>query len=274
MPLNPFAASPMLPSLIAIALYLASTGLQIRAVAKNAKPSMRLVAALAAPAIVLHAMGVHAQIDFPGGINLNLFSVASLTALIMVILVMVLSAVQPVPSLLMVLFPLSALTLSASLVVEPTARAVAASDAALGTHILISILAYSVLMMAAIQSIVLGFVERSIRRRSNILLVRILPSLETMERLLFTMIWAGFAGLTAAIVSGFLCLDDMFAQQVVHHTVLSCLSWALYGGLLAGRQWLGWRGASAVRWTVTAFSFLLLGYFGSKFVLEMLLERA
>ncbi len=272
MPLNSFAASPMLPSLIAIALYLASTGLQIRAVAKNAKPSMRLVAALAAPAIVLHAMGVHAQIDFPGGINLNLFSVASLTALIMVTLVMALSAVQPVPSLLVVLFPLSALTLSASLVVEPAPRAVAASEAGLGTHILVSILAYSVLMMAAIQSIVLGFVERSIRRRSNILLVRILPSLETMERLLFAMIWAGFVGLTAAIVSGFLHLDDMFAQQVVHHTVLSCLSWALYGGLLAGRQWLGWRGASAVRWTVTAFSFLLLGYFGSKFVLEMLLE--
>ena len=75
------------------------------------------------------------------------------------------------------------------------------------------------------------------------------------------------------MAAGFLYLDDLFAQHVVHHTVLSSLSWAIYGGLLAGRLWLGWRGASAVRWTIIAFTFLLLGYFGSKFVLEMLLQR-
>lgn len=273
MPLNPAAASPLLPGLIAIVLYLAGTALQARTLAHNAKLSMRVLAALAAPAIVLHAIAVHAQIDAPGGINLGLFPVASLTALIMVALVTLLSTVQPVRSLLVVLFPLSALALSASLVAEPTPKSIEASHAGLGTHIFVSILAYSILMMAAIQSIVLGFVERSIRTRSHILLLRILPPLETMERLLFAMIWAGFVALTAAIGSGFLYLDDLFAQHVVHHTVLSSLSWAIYGGLLAGRLWLGWRGASAVRWTIIAFTFLLLGYFGSKFVLEMLLQR-
>lgn len=273
MPLNPAAASPILPGLIAIVLYLAGTALQARTLAHNAKLSMRVLAALAAPAIVLHAVAVHAQIDTPGGINLGLFPVASLTALIMVALVTILSTVQPVRSLLVVLFPLSALALLASLVAEPTPKAIEASDAGLGTHIFVSILAYSILMMAAIQSIVLGFVERSIRTRSHILLLRILPPMETMERLLFAMVWAGFVALTAAIGSGFLYLDDLFAQHVVHHTVLSSLSWAIYGGLLAGRLWLGWRGASAVRWTIIAFTFLLLGYFGSKFVLEMLLQR-
>ena len=273
MPLDPVAASPVSPGLIAIVLYLAGTGLQARALARNAKLSMRLLGALAVPAIVLHAVAVHGQIDAPGGVNLGLFPVASLTALIMVALVTSLSTVQPVRSLLVVLFPLSALALSASLVAEPSSKAIEASDTGLGTHIFVSILAYSILMMAAIQSIVLGFVERSIRRRSHILLLRILPPLETMERLLFAMIWAGFAALTGAIGTGFLYLDDMFAQHVVHHTVLTSLSWAIYGGLLAGRLWLGWRGASAVRWTIIAFTFLLLGYFGSKFVLEMLLQR-
>ena len=273
MPLDPVAASPVLPGLIAIVLYLAGTGLQARTLAHNAKLSMRLLAVLAVPAIVLHAIAVHAQIDAPGGINLGLLPVASLTALIMVTLVTVLSTVQPVRSLLVVLFPLSALVLAASLVAEPTPKAIEASDAGLGTHIFVSILAYSILMIAAIQSILLGFVERSIRTRSHILLLRILPPLETMERLLFAMIWAGFAALTAAIVSGFVYLEDMFAQHVVHHTVLTSASWAIYGALLAGRLWLGWRGASAVRWTIIAFTFLLLGYFGSKFVLEMLLQR-
>ena len=270
--LSPSAASPLLPGLIAIALYVAGTGLQARALAHNAKGSMRLMAALAVPAIALHAFAVHAQLNTVGGVNLGLFPVASLTALIMVALITVLSTVQPVRSLLVVLFPLSALTLSASLVADPAPRSFTAADAGLATHILVSILAYSILMMAAVQSIALGFVERSIRTRNHILLLRILPPLETMERLLFAMIWVGFAALTAAIGSGFVYLDDLFAQHVVHHTVLSSLSWAIYGGLLVGRLRLGWRGAPAVRWTIIAFTLLLLGYFGSKFVLEMLLR--
>ncbi|MYE85623.1 MAG: hypothetical protein F4X31_05210 [Gammaproteobacteria bacterium] len=116
MPLDPVAASPVLPGLIAIVLYLAGTGLQARTLAHNAKLSMRLLTALAVPAIVLHAFAVHAQIDAPGGVNLGLLPVASLTALIMVALVTILSTVQPVRSLLVVLFPLSALALTASLV--------------------------------------------------------------------------------------------------------------------------------------------------------------
>ena len=272
MPLIPVAASPLLPGLIAIVLYLAGTGLQASTLARRAKLSVPWLAALTVPAVAAHALAVQAQMHTPGGINLGLFPVASLTALIVVALVMVLSTVQPVRSLLVVLYPLSALALTASLVAEPTPKAVQASDAGLRAHIFVSILANSILMMAAIQSLVFGFVERSIRLRNHILMLRILPPLETMERLLFAMIWAGFAALTTAIGSGFLYLEDMFAQRVVHHTVLSSLSWLIYGGLLAGRLWLGWRGASAVRWTIIAFNFLLLGYFGSKFVLEMLLE--
>jgi ABC-type uncharacterized transport system permease subunit len=64
----------------------------------------------------------------------------------------------------------------------------------------------------------------------------------------------------------------MFEQRVVHHTVLSLASWALYAVLLAGHRLLGWRGTTAVRWTLIAFSLLVLGYLGSKFVIEVLLE--
>jgi ABC-type uncharacterized transport system permease subunit len=77
--------------------------------------------------------------------------------------------------------------------------------------------------------------------------------------------------LTLAILSGFLFLDDLFAQRVVHHTVLAIASWFVYATLLVGRQLLGWRGSTAVRWTLIAFSLLVLGYFGSKFVIEILL---
>ena len=143
----------------------------------------------------------------------------------------------------------------------------------LAVHVLVSVLAYSILLMAALQSILVGVAERNIRARSHILMLRILPPLETMEHLLFVMLWVGFAGLTIAIASGFFYLEDMFAQHVVHHTVLSSASWFVYVVLLTGRVAFGWRGTAAVRWTLAAFALLLLGYFGSKFVLEVLLGR-
>ena len=272
-PLPPAAAGPLIPGAVAAVLYLAGAVLHGRALAHNAKTSLRLLSALAVPALVLHGFAVYAQVLVPEGVNLGLLPVVSLMALVMVLLVMLMSVFQPVHSLLTALFPISALALLASLAAPGPAMPMDASDGGLMIHVLASIVAYSILMTAALQSLLVGVVERNLRMPSHIVLLRILPPLETMERLLFAMVWVGFAALTAAIGSGFLYLEDMFAQHVVHHTVLSSASWLAYVLLLAGRLWLGWRGVSAVRWVLVAFVLLLLGYLGSKFVLEILLER-
>jgi ABC-type uncharacterized transport system permease subunit len=96
----------------------------------------------------------------------------------------------------------------------------------------------------------------------------------TMEALLFEMIGIGFVLLTLALLSGFAFLDNMFAQHLVHKTVLSVLAWMVFGGLLLGRRFRGWRGQKAIRWTLGGFLLLILAYFGSKFVLELVLQRA
>ena len=70
-----------------------------------------------------------------------------------------------------------------------------------------------------------------------------------------------------------LFVENLFAQHLVHKTVLSLLSWLVFGGLLLGRWLRGWRGSIAVRWTLVAMGLLLLAFFGSQFVLEMLLHR-
>ena len=55
---------------------------------------------------------------------------------------------------------------------------------------------------------------------------------------------------------------------------IGVLSWLTFGALLVGRWRYGWRGAKAVHWTLTAMALLLLAFFGSKFVYEMVLRRA
>jgi ABC-type uncharacterized transport system permease subunit len=58
-----------------------------------------------------------------------------------------------------------------------------------------------------------------------------------------------------------------------HHIVLAVSAWIVFAVLLYGRWRLGWRGRTAIRWTLGGFLLLVLAYFGSKFVLEVLLGR-
>jgi ABC-type uncharacterized transport system permease subunit len=101
--------------------------------------------------------------------------------------------------------------------------------------------------------------------------LRALPSLHESETLLFQTISLGVAILTIALVEGFIYVEDIFAQHLVHKTFLSSLAWVVFVILLWGRMQFGWRGTTAIRWSLSGFTFLILAYFGSKFVLELIL---
>ena len=116
-------------------------------------------------------------------------------------------------------------------------------------------------------------IERALRRREFRGWLRALPPLTELESLLFRSITVGFVLLTATLLTGLLFVDDLLAQHLVHKTVLSVLSWLAFGALLLGRWQRGWRGATAVRWTLAAMALLVLAFFGSKFVLELVLHR-
>ena len=91
-----------------------------------------------------------------------------------------------------------------------------------------------------------------------------------LERLTFRFVGAGFAVLSAALLLG-----AWFAQpwRWDHKTVFSLLGWVVFAALLAGRRAFGWRGPLATRWLYGGAALLLLAYVGSRFVLEILLQR-
>jgi len=265
--------SGLVAGIAAAFLYLVGTIMQLRRLSRSTPIAVKPLLALAVPALLLHGLTTYWAIFTAEGIHLGLFTTGSLVTLVMAAFVLLASMRLPVHNLLALVLPFSALGVVGALVGESAFVPLDQLSASLVFHILVSIVAYSVLFMAACQSVILAVQEHYLRAKHGIALIRLIPPLETMETLLFSMLWTGFAALSIAIASGFAFLDNMFAQQVVHHTILSSLSWVMYVVLLAGRRLFGWRGAAAVRWTLIAFGLLVLGYFGSKFVLEILLQR-
>ncbi|MDF1527567.1 MAG: cytochrome c biogenesis protein CcsA, partial [Sedimenticola sp.] len=139
-------------------------------------------------------------------------------------------------------------------------------------HVIISLLAYSLLAMASVQAILLAIQDYQLRHRHPGGFIRALPPLQTMEALLFEMIGLGFGLLSVALLSGFIFLENLFTQHLVHKTLLSIAAWLVFGILLWGRHRFGWRGQKALAWTLSGFVVLMLAYFGSKFVLELVLN--
>jgi ABC-type uncharacterized transport system permease subunit len=140
-------------------------------------------------------------------------------------------------------------------------------------HIAISVVAYTLLSVGALIALLVYFQDRAFRRRSTAGWLRVLPPLETMEQVLFTTIHGGVVLLTLSVFSGLLFVDNVFAQHLVHKTVLSIVALVVLGILLVGRWMMGWRGRKAIHWTLAGYGTLVLAYFGSRIVLEVLLQR-
>ena len=267
--------SPPLLASLAILLYLSSAVLLTVRLGRGVQDaaSKTGIIALGLGAVVLHAAILHQRLLIQNGINLGFFNASSLIGWLIAGLLLLAAIRRPVENLGIVLLPLAAVTIvmdglfSSYHVVQVT------GTWQLQVHILLSVLAYSVLTIAMVQAVLLAVQDHHLRNRQPGGFVRALPPLATMEALLFQMIGLGFSLLTLSLVTGMLFLEDIFAQHLVHKTVLSIVAWVVFGILLWGRWRYGWRGRTAIRWTLGGFLILMLAYFGTKLVLELMLRR-
>lgn len=144
---------------------------------------------------------------------------------------------------------------------------------ALYFHLFLSLCSYAILSIAAVLTVIEPWQSRQLRK-NPVSASRFIPSLESLDTETFKLIGIGFSLLTVALLSGFFFLENMYGQHLPHKVVLSLLSWLVFAILLLGRWRLGWRGKTAMRFALMGFFLLLLGYFGSKWVLEVMLERS
>ena len=258
--------------LTALALYLAAAAWLAQDARRGAAGTGRGWLLPAILALLLHASVHWAVWESRGTNDLHFFGALSLVGLGMAALTALVGATGRMRALGVVVFPIAGIALLAYQLYGHSGPT-EALDWRLLLHAWLALLAYATLALAALLAVFLWAQERALRRREFHAWLRALPPLTELETLLFRTIAVGFVLLTATLLTGVLFVENLLAQHLVHKTVLSVLSWLAFGALLLGRWRHGWRGARAVRWTLAAMALLVLAFFGSKFVLELVLHR-
>lgn len=265
----------IITGILAIGFYLSGAILQYFLLKGRRKSTPNRVLLIGAAALVCHTISLNGTLYTPTGFNLGFFSIASLIGLIMATLVTISNFRKPLHNLFVAVYPIAALSLTLSLLtfhVVDADKSILRWSPQLTSHILLSIFAYSILTIAALQASLLALQDNHLRNHQTSGWIMRLPPLQVMEQLLFELVWIGVILLAASILTGVFFIEDIFAQHLAHKTILSISAWIIFSALLLGRHILGWRGTIAIRWTGVGYILLMLAYFGSKLVLEIILD--
>lgn len=228
----------------------------------------------AVAAVVLHGYVLWVTMNTPAGWDVNFLHTLSLTAWLISAVLLATAVWAETIEAGIIIFPGTALFLALHWMFGAEPLFLGEMSVMLETHVFTSLLAYSILSIAAIHALMLAIQEYALRHPRPIRQLELLPPLTVIETVMFRLIVGGWIVLTASLATGVVYIEDLFAQHLAHKTILSILSWVLFGLLLAGRWWYGWRGRRAIHWTLGAMIVLVLAYFGSKLVLEVFLDRS
>jgi ABC-type uncharacterized transport system permease subunit len=240
------------------------------------RTEMRLESVLVPVALVLHGMLLYQRIIVAEGLDLGVANAVSmLTWLTVLIYWLAGLAFQGLSGILGLMAPFALLAVLLQALVPSRHVVTYGGDPLFTLHFAIAMLAYSLFIVATIHAVVMLAEEKWLHRGVLPPFVSRLPPLLEMEALLFRILLAAFVLLTLTVVSGVFFSEQLFGKPLTfsQKTVFAIISWFIFGGLLAGHYFRGWRGRTAVYWTLAGFTALLLAYVGSKVVLELVLQR-
>ena len=225
--------------------------------------------------LALHGWLLYDTLFIWGALNLGLVYALSLILWLTVLVYWLARFFYPLSSLQTLVLPLAAVS-TALPAIFPDAHILSQPASGLfDTHVLMAMLAYSLFTIAALHAALMSLVEKRLHHAQLPKVLQNLPPLLTMESLLFRVIGVGFVLLTLTVSSGMLFSEKIFGHplQFSHKVLFGIASWGVFAVLLWGRHFKGWRGHTAVRWTLSGFGFLVLAYMGTQFVLEVFLHR-
>ncbi len=230
---------------------------------------------LLALALLLHAVVVLRAIVTRDGLDLSFVNALSLVAGLAVLVAWLTGVLRTLPAVAAVILPVAAICVLIPPVATMRHPVTFAGEPWAAAHIAIALFAYALFVVVAMQALVMTGLEKRLHRGLAAISAPDSPPLLTLERYMFRLIGVGFALLTLTLASGILFSEQLFGKAVTftHKNVFSVAGWLAFAILLIGRWRYGWRGRTALKWIRGGTLLLVLGYLGSKFVLEVILRR-
>ncbi|MBY0436949.1 MAG: cytochrome c biogenesis protein CcsA [Burkholderiales bacterium] len=231
--------------------------------------------AIVAAIVLLHAWSVGLAVFRDGKVFLGVGVAMSAIVMVTVIIHWLGNFFYNLRGLQLLVFPVAAVCALAPAVPGTDHPMPNAGVAMLTAHVIVALLAYGLLTIAALHALLLSALDRKLRTGALPPVLAGLPPLLTMETMLFRIIVAGFVLLSATVLSGLLFSEELFGMPLTftHKNVFTLISWTIFAALLVGRFLFGWRGRIALRWTLWGFGVLLVAYLGTRVVVEVLLGR-
>ncbi len=227
---------------------------------------------LIAVAIALHGYLLYQSLNIPNAPNISFAPAISMAGWISVTLYLGVSCIKKTINLGMIVLPIGLISvLIGALPMRPIL--LDQIPRGMGWHIALAIPVYGILCVAFAQACLLLIQDRLLHKPTSRNTLPTLPAIQTMEATLFWLTLLGFLLMTVNLVIGMISNLQNFGTLLKfnHHILLSILAWLCFACLLCGRKIAGWRGQTAAKWTIIAFTMLVLAYFGTRFVNELLL---
>jgi ABC-type uncharacterized transport system permease subunit len=245
-------------------------------------PRFGLSHSLLLAAIVTHVLSLALPWIGAQGFRFGFSHAASIMLVLGAIILLFESLAVTIDLLWVLVLPVAALAALLPMLFGGSVLAHQANQSLFLTHLIVGMLAYSLLGLAALHAVLMMMSERTLHQRTPVSrsagwrwLDRV-PPLLVLEKFLFRIVVLGFIFLTLTVLTGSVFSEEIFGKpwRLDHKTVFTVLSWGMFGVLLIGRRIWGWRGRLAARLTLGGFALVFLAYIGSRFVLEVLLNRA
>ena len=183
----------LIAGIFAIALYSTGFALQLSRLANGRNVGLvpvnrHPVLAAGGLAVVAHATSASGVIYTSTGYHFGVVEISTLIAASISLLVLTSSLRKPLDNLFLGLFPLAVVAIILSLTVSsdypPTDL-----NAGMASHVLISILAYSFMTIAAVQASFLAYQNYQLKNGHAGGFLQRFPPLQAMEVLLFELLW-------------------------------------------------------------------------------------
>ena len=226
------------------------------------------------PALVAHAVAVWLPIVESHTLLAGFGYALCLVSWLMLMLYWGGSFFYPLKGLQLLLYPFAAAAMLGAALWPQPAGAHALGHAPFVLHIVVSLLSYGLFGIAALLAWLMLMLDRELHHH-RFSLVSFLPPLLSLEKLMFqSMLW-GFVLLSVSAASGTLFAEWVFGKPAEwsHKSVFGLIAWLIYAVILWLHHAHRWRGRRAAWWCIIGFASLMLAYIGSKFVLQIVLQR-